>query len=128
MPEQKSPDLPRPLRTAASALRRVPGAGAVGKVTEDALNKVGSVSPRGRRLAVYTGAGILGVTGAVEWPVALTGAAVAWLTQPRPQHSEPVPASSGSGPASGKHPTTSAGRPAASDWTTTAVRRRHGSD
>ncbi|MFG2726518.1 hypothetical protein [Streptomyces canus] len=49
-----------------------------------ALDRVGAVSPRGRRLAVYAGAGVLGVAGVVEWPVAVTGAAVAWLTQPRP--------------------------------------------
>ncbi|WP_435807582.1 hypothetical protein [Streptomyces canus] len=58
-----------------------------------ALDRVGAVSPRGRRLAVYAGAGVLGVAGVVEWPVAVTGAAVAWLTQPRPgeheEHGEP---------------------------------------
>ncbi|MGX1269831.1 hypothetical protein [Streptomyces phaeoluteigriseus] len=86
MTEQKSTqDLPQPLRAAASVLGRVPGAGAVGRAAGGALDKVGAVSPRGRRLAVYTGAGVLGVAGVVEWPVAVTGAAVAWLTQPRPQ-------------------------------------------
>ncbi|MFJ4691591.1 hypothetical protein [Streptomyces sp. NPDC088766] len=79
-------ELPQPLRAAASVLSRVPGAGLVGRAAEGALDKVGAVSPRGRRLAVYTGAGVLGVAGVVEWPVAVTGAAVAWLTQPRPQH------------------------------------------
>ncbi|WP_079167933.1 hypothetical protein [Streptomyces colonosanans] len=89
MAEQKSSsDLPGPLQTATSALRKVPGAEMVGRATEGALNAVGAVSPRGRRLAVYTGAGILGVVGLVEWPVALTGAAVAWLTQQRPEHPE----------------------------------------
>jgi hypothetical protein len=88
MTEQKAErepaqDLPQPLRTAASVLSRVPGAGMVTKVAEETLDKVGAVSPRGRRLAVYTGAGVLGVAGVVEWPVAVTGAAVAWLTQPR---------------------------------------------
>ncbi|MGW2386182.1 hypothetical protein [Streptomyces lincolnensis] len=76
-------ELPQPLRAAASVLRHVPGAGTVGRVAEGALDKVGAVSPRGRRIAVYTGAGVLGVAGVVEWPVAITGAAVAWLTQPR---------------------------------------------
>ncbi|MFR0354380.1 hypothetical protein [Streptomyces sediminimaris] len=76
--------LPGPLRNAASALRKVPGAAVVGRAAEQALDKVGAVSPRGRRLAVYAGAGVLGVAGVVEWPVAVTGAAVAWLTQPRP--------------------------------------------
>ncbi|GGL68692.1 hypothetical protein GCM10010129_10100 [Streptomyces fumigatiscleroticus] len=87
MGEQKSAQgrLPQPLRAVASTLRRVPGAGTVNRAAETALDRIGAVSPRGRRMAVYTGAGVLGVVGVVEWPVALTGAAVAWLTQPRPQ-------------------------------------------
>jgi hypothetical protein len=86
MAEQKSAqELPQPLRAAASALGRVPGAGLVGRAAGGVLERVGAVSPRGRRIAVYTGAGVLGVAGVVEWPVAITGAAVAWLTQPRPQ-------------------------------------------
>ncbi|MEV6613926.1 hypothetical protein AB0N31_08615 [Streptomyces sp. NPDC051051] len=86
MTEQNSTrELPQPLRAAASVLNRVPGAGLVGRAAGGALDKVGAVSPRGRRLAVYTGAGVLGVAGVVEWPVAVTGAAVAWLTQPRPR-------------------------------------------
>ncbi|WP_239146364.1 hypothetical protein, partial [Streptomyces sp. SID10815] len=88
MAEQKSSSvLTAPLHGAASVLRRVPGAGTVGRAAQGTLDKVGAVSPRGRRLAVYTGAGVLGVAGVVEWPVALTGAAVAWLTQPRPARS-----------------------------------------
>ncbi|WP_445525904.1 hypothetical protein [Streptomyces cyslabdanicus] len=86
MAEQKSSSaLAAPLHGAASVLRRVPGAEAVGRAAQGALDKLGAVSPRGRRLAVYTGAGVLGAAGVVEWPVALTGAAVAWLTQPRPE-------------------------------------------
>ncbi|MEU2223818.1 hypothetical protein [Streptomyces sp. NPDC018347] len=85
MAEQKSSSaLTAPLRGAASVLRRVPGAGTVSRAAEETLDKVGTVSPRGRRMAVYAGAGVLGAAGVVEWPVALTGAAVAWLTQPRP--------------------------------------------
>ncbi|MFF7090934.1 hypothetical protein ACFY9A_00860 [Streptomyces rubradiris] len=85
MAEQKSSSvLTAPLRGATSVLRRVPGAGTVGRAAEETLDKIGAVSPRGRRMAVYAGAGVLGVAGVVEWPVALTGAAVAWLTQPRP--------------------------------------------
>ncbi|MEU2064503.1 hypothetical protein [Streptomyces sp. NPDC013455] len=84
MAEQKSSVLTAPLRGAASALRRVPGAGTVSRAAEGTLDKVGAVSPRGRRMAVYAGAGLLGAAGVVEWPVAVTGAAVAWLTQPRP--------------------------------------------
>lgn len=88
MAEQKSSSaLTAPLRNAASAVRKVPGAGAVTKAAEGTLDKIGAVSPRGRRMAVYAGAGVLGVAGVVEWPVALTGAAVAWLTQPRPGQS-----------------------------------------
>lgn len=87
MDEQKSSStLTAPLRGAASVLRKVPGAGTVGRAAEETLDKVGAVSPRGRRMAVYAGAGLLGAAGVVEWPVALTGAAVAWLTQPRPAH------------------------------------------
>ncbi|MGW1614078.1 hypothetical protein ACWCQZ_32515 [Streptomyces sp. NPDC002285] len=78
-------DLPFPLRVVGSGLRRLPGAEQVGKVAGSALDRIGAVSPRGRRIAVYTGAGVLGVAGVVEWPVAVTGAAVAWLTQPRPR-------------------------------------------
>lgn len=80
--------LPGPLRNAASALRKVPGADVVSRAAEQALDGVGAVSPRGRRLAVYAGAGVLGVAGVVEWPVAVTGAAVAWLTRPRPEERE----------------------------------------
>ncbi|GED88712.1 hypothetical protein ACIQMV_31750 [Streptomyces sp. NPDC091412] len=86
MAERKSSSaLAAPLHGAASVLRKVPGAEAVGRAAQGTLDKVGAVSPRGRRLAVYTGAGVLGVAGVVEWPVALTGAAVVWLTQPRPE-------------------------------------------
>ncbi|MFE2265037.1 hypothetical protein [Streptomyces griseosporeus] len=81
--QEASSGLPRPLRTPVSLLGKVPGAGTVGRAAGGALDAVGRVSPRGRRLAVYTGAGVLGVAGVVEWPVALTGAAVAWLTQAR---------------------------------------------
>ncbi|MGW2210882.1 hypothetical protein [Streptomyces sp. NPDC001781] len=76
--------LTAPLRGAASVLSKVPGASMVNRAAQDALDVIGVVSPRGRRLAVYAGAGVLGVAGVVEWPVALTGAAIAWLTQPRP--------------------------------------------
>ncbi|MDN3270242.1 hypothetical protein [Streptomyces sp. MA15] len=79
----RASELPQPLRAVASHLRRLPGAGQVGKAAGTALDTLGAVSPRGRRIAVYTGAGVLGVAGLVEWPVAVTGAAVAWLTRPR---------------------------------------------
>ncbi|MET9394506.1 hypothetical protein ABZY20_29580 [Streptomyces sp. NPDC006624] len=86
MNQQTAPssDLPQPLRTVVAGVKHLPGAQQVGKVAEGALDRIGAISPRGRRMAVYTGAGVLGVAGLVEWPVALTGAAVAWLTQPRP--------------------------------------------
>ncbi|MEV5343186.1 hypothetical protein AB0K93_32645 [Streptomyces sp. NPDC052676] len=73
-----------PVRFTGSALRRMPGMDKVSKAAEGTLDAVGVVSPRGRRIAVYTGAGLLGAAGVVEWPVAIAGAAVAWLTQPRP--------------------------------------------
>ncbi|MGW3117735.1 hypothetical protein ACWDBW_11405 [Streptomyces sp. NPDC001107] len=105
--QQASTTLLEPLRTAASALRRVPGAGAVSRATEGALDKIGAVSPQGRRTAVYTGAGVLGVAGVVEWPVALTGAAVAWLTQPKPEGQPSTSAGSGR-PTSGTRGSTAA--------------------
>jgi hypothetical protein len=77
--------LPGPVRTAASTVGKVPGAGLVGRVAGGAWHRAGALSPRGRRMAVYAGAGVLGVAGVVEWPVAVTGAAVAWLTRPRPE-------------------------------------------
>ncbi|MEV5440750.1 hypothetical protein AB0K80_32815 [Streptomyces sp. NPDC052682] len=83
--KEQTSDLPQPLRAVASGLRHLPGAQQVGKVAGGTLDRIGAVSPRGRRMAVYAGAGVLGVAGVVEWPVALTGAAVAWLTQPRPE-------------------------------------------
>ncbi|WP_225859239.1 hypothetical protein [Streptomyces albicerus] len=101
MTQQKSSsDLPEPLRVATAALRKVPGAGTVSRGAEEALDRIGAVSPRGRRWAVYTGAGVLGVAGVVEWPIAVTGAAVAWLTQPRHEESassETTGKSTGSG-------------------------------
>ncbi|MFF7973087.1 hypothetical protein [Streptomyces sp. NPDC007905] len=99
MAEQKSSSvLTAPVRGAASALGRLPGAGMVSRAAEGTLNKVGAVSPRGRRMAVYTGAGVLGVAGVVEWPIAITGAAVAWLTQPRPGRTEQAAGGVAAGP------------------------------
>ncbi|MEU5095163.1 hypothetical protein [Streptomyces sp. NPDC020996] len=83
--EKSTSDLPEPLRTTVSALRRVPGVGLLERAAQGTLDKVEAITPRRRRLAVYTGAGVLGVAGVVEWPVAIAGAAVAWLTQPRPE-------------------------------------------
>ncbi|MEU1003010.1 hypothetical protein [Streptomyces tibetensis] len=82
----RSSELPQPLRAVASGLSHLPGAEQVGRAATGALDRIGAVSPRGRRMAVYAGAGVLGVAGVVEWPVAVTGAAVAWLTRPRPEH------------------------------------------
>ncbi|MEW1684587.1 hypothetical protein [Streptomyces sp. NPDC093594] len=79
----RASDFPQPLRAVTSHLRRLPGAEQVGRAAGGALDALGAVSPRGRRMAVYAGAGVLGVAGLVEWPVALTSAAVAWLTRPR---------------------------------------------
>ncbi|MFC9282514.1 hypothetical protein [Streptomyces collinus] len=99
MAERKSSSvLTAPVRGAASVLGRLPGAGTVGRVTGGALDKVGAVSPRSRRLAVYTGAGVLGVAGVVEWPVAVSGAAVVWLTQAWPRDRERSGRAVGEGP------------------------------
>lgn len=87
MNEEKSSSsrLPGPLRAITPDLRQVPGVKEVTKAAEGALNAVGIVSPHGRRIAAYTGAGLLGVAGVIEWPIALAGAAAVWLTQPRPE-------------------------------------------
>ncbi|WP_157847730.1 hypothetical protein [Streptomyces violens] len=77
--------LPGPLRAITPDLRHVPGVEQVSKAAEGALNAVGIVSPHGRRIAAYTGAGLLGVAGVIEWPIAVAGAAAVWLTQPRPE-------------------------------------------
>ncbi|MGW4736278.1 hypothetical protein ACWEQC_45295, partial [Streptomyces shenzhenensis] len=96
MAEQKSSSSPvAPLRAAASAVRRVPGAEALSRAGEGILDKVESVSPRRRRFVVYAGAGVLGAVGVVEWPIALTGAAVAWLTQAGGGHPEGTPPTAG---------------------------------
>ncbi|MGY3200125.1 hypothetical protein [Streptomyces sp. TE5632] len=97
----RSSDLPQPLRAMASGLRHVPGAEQVGKAAGGALDAIGAVSPRGRRMVVYAGAGVLGVAGVVEWPVALTGAAVAWLTQQRPARPPETESSNGTAPSGG---------------------------
>ncbi|AIR96839.1 hypothetical protein [Streptomyces glaucescens] len=108
-----------PVRVTGSALRRMPGAGMVSKAAEGTLDTVGAVSPRGRRIAVYTGAGLLGAAGVVEWPVAVAGAAVAWLTQPKPGQRQ----EQRSGQDGGAAPATAGGGAAARATTSTASRR-----
>jgi hypothetical protein len=73
-----------PLDTMKATAQRVPGAPAVKGAFDGMLDSVGAVSPRARRVMAYTGAGLLGVAGIVEWPLAAAGAAAVWLTQPRP--------------------------------------------
>ncbi|OLZ73644.1 hypothetical protein AV521_06230 [Streptomyces sp. IMTB 2501] len=87
--------LAHPVQTVMTAVEKVPGAERVRPgfdrvkgVVDGVLDSVGIVSPHARRVAAYTGAGLLGVAGVVEWPVAAVGAAVVWLTQPRPQDAE----------------------------------------
>ncbi|MCX5338871.1 hypothetical protein [Streptomyces atratus] len=75
-----------------TAVERVPGADRVKGIVNGVLDSVGIVSPHARRVAAYTGAGLLGVAGVVEWPVAMAGAAVVWLTQPRPTDVAAAPA------------------------------------
>jgi len=106
--EKEPQQLPQPLRAAVSVLGKVPGAGTVGRVAGGALDRVGAVSPRGRRYAVYAGAGVLGVAGIVEWPIAVTGAAVAWLTQPRPGEGDASAGPSGDASAAPSGDTTAA--------------------
>ncbi|HZF89329.1 hypothetical protein [Streptomyces sp.] len=111
MTRKPSSVLTEPVRLTGSALRRLPGAGVVGRAAEGTLDTIGAVSPRGRRIAVYTGAGLLGVAGVVEWPVAVAGAAVAWLTQPKPGQQEQRATRTGTGgPSTGASVTTSGGR------------------
>ncbi|WP_225101723.1 hypothetical protein [Streptomyces sp. CoH27] len=84
--------LAHPVQTVMTAAEKVPGAEKVRPgfdrvkgVVDGVLDSVGIVSPHARRVAAYTGAGLLGVAGVIEWPVAAAGAAVVWLTQPRPK-------------------------------------------
>lgn len=77
--------LAHPVQTVTTAMEKVPGAEKVKEIFDGVLDSVGIVSPHARRVAAYTGAGLLGVAGVVEWPVAAAGAAVVWLTQPRPK-------------------------------------------
>ena len=86
-----------PLRAMTTAAEKVPGADRVKGVVDDMLDTVGIVSPRARRVAAYTGAGILGVAGVVEWPVAVAGAAAVWLTQPRPADTDGAKAGANGG-------------------------------
>jgi hypothetical protein len=80
--------LTHPVDAMATAVDHVPGASAVKNVANGMLDRVGIVSPHARRVAAYAGVGLLGAVGVVEWPVAAAGAAVVWLTQPRPKEAE----------------------------------------
>ncbi|NEB04350.1 hypothetical protein [Streptomyces sp. SID13726] len=77
---QQPQELPHLVRAAVSVLGRVPGAGTVGRVAGGALDRLEAVSPRGRRVVAYAGSGVIGAVAVVEWPITVTGAAVAWLT------------------------------------------------
>lgn len=111
----RTSELPQPLRAVASGLRHLPGAEQVGKAAVGTLDAIGAVSPRARRMAVYAGAGVLGAAGIVEWPVALTGAAVAWLTQPRPGPRPATEEPDGGTPAQAGTAGPAAGEPARSE-------------
>ncbi|MGA5822835.1 hypothetical protein ACPC54_33860 [Kitasatospora sp. NPDC094028] len=142
MNEHRSPSTPastgtallhRPADTVASAVRRVPGADAVGDVVNGVLDTIGLVSPRARRIAAYTGAGLLGALGAVDWPVAAVGAAAVWLTQPRPLHADsatsaPKAASAGTkrtaAPSGAKRSTTAAKKAKTARRTATPAARK----
>jgi hypothetical protein len=91
-----------PVRTLRSAASLIPGTGVARGVYDGIVGTVGAVSPRTRRIGAYAGAGVLAVAGVVEWPVAAAGAAVVWLTQPRPHApGEPVHRGEGSPVAEG---------------------------
>jgi hypothetical protein len=93
-----------PVSSVTSVVRMLPGASAVESVFSGVLNAVSMTSPRARRVAAYTGAGLLGVAGLVEWPVAVAGAAAVWLTQARdkdPAKTGRTVARSGAGDRSG---------------------------
>ncbi|MFC5720606.1 hypothetical protein ACFP1Z_10575 [Streptomyces gamaensis] len=87
----------RTLGAVTSAARRVPGAGVVTGAVDGLLDTVGVVSPRTRRVAAYTGVGVLGAAGVVEWPLAAAGAALIWLTQARPVAKGAAPRGGSSG-------------------------------
>jgi hypothetical protein len=78
--------LAHPMKTVTTTIDHMPGMDMVKGAVGGVLDMVGVVSPRARRVAAYTGAGLLGAAGVIEWPVAAAGAAVVWLTQPRPKH------------------------------------------
>lgn len=78
----------QPIAAVTAAVNRVPGASIVKGLAGGVLDTVGVVSPRARRFATYTGVGLLGVAGVIEWPVAAAAAAVVWLTQPRPDNTD----------------------------------------
>jgi hypothetical protein len=80
-----------PVEAVSAVLSTLPGAGVAKRLADGVLDAVGAVSPQARRMAVYAGAGLLGVAGVVEWPVVATVAAAAWLTQPRPDEPRTAP-------------------------------------
>ncbi|MFH8474837.1 hypothetical protein [Streptomyces sp. NPDC018000] len=80
--------LTHPVQMVTTAVEKVPGADRAKVFVDGVLDSVGIVSPRARRVAAYTGAGLLGVAGVVEWPVVAAGAAAVWLTQQRPKDAE----------------------------------------
>lgn len=69
----------------SGTVSHLPGVGAVRDATGAVLDRLGAVSPRARRAAVYTGAAALTVVGVIEWPLAAGAAGIAWLTQARPE-------------------------------------------
>ncbi|MEU3218237.1 hypothetical protein [Streptomyces sp. NPDC006971] len=77
--------LTHPVEMMTAAVEKVPGADRAKEFVDGVLDSVGIVSPRARRVAAYTGAGLLGVAGVIEWPLAAAGAAAVWLTQQRPK-------------------------------------------
>lgn len=81
----------RPVQSLWDLVATMPGGRTATETAAGLLGAVdgftGAFSPRTRRVAVYTGAGLLGLSGVVEWPIAATVAAATWLAQ---DHARPA--------------------------------------
>lgn len=82
--------IPRTIGAASATLDNLPGVGVARKLVDGALGTVGSVPLGTRRVAIYAGAGLLGLLGAIEWPIVAVVAGAVWLTQPRSEAPRPA--------------------------------------
>ncbi|MEU9760825.1 hypothetical protein [Streptomyces sp. NPDC047985] len=110
--------LAHPMETMTAVVDRIPGVEEVKGLADGVLDSIGVISPHARRVTAYAGAGLLGAAGLIEWPVAVAGAAVVWLTQPRPEDVIEEPAGDGGGPRAEQ-----AARSAKASASTTAARK-----